>query len=245
MGVISDLLQTLKKLRKVKYGDTVLSSDHNDLVDAVNKLLDLYLPSRIDPTQFVYDPRMFINFTEPIRHDYFDRCHFSINAPSRCLVLNDYIRLVLETVRGINVQMYSGKIAVCFKFTKVQPIAGGAYYDYIVAITLGNCNGYEEIACGLLFYYIESNGRIVDLMSLCDGGSENCVDISPIPNDWTVLVLDTFAKRADVYNRNGNKLASIPITPIETTVEEIDISAETFPELDISPNKLEIDWIVY
>ena len=245
MGVISDLLQTLKKLRKVKYGDTVLSSDHNDLVDAVNKLLDLYLPSRIDPTQFVYDPRMFINFTEPIRHDYFDRCHFSINAPSRCLVLNDYICLVLESVKGINLQTYSGKIAMCFKFTKVQPIASnGAYYD-IASISIYNRNGYEEVTCGVIFYYTELNGYVEDKLSLCEGGAGNCVDVSPIPNDWIVLTMDTFAKRAELYNRNGNKLASISIKPVEVSEKVLYIYAETSPELDISPNKLEIDWIVY
>jgi len=57
MATIEELDNIVAKLRKVKYGDFVLASDHNDLVDAVTTIRDILkktsLSSGIDPDTVV------------------------------------------------------------------------------------------------------------------------------------------------------------------------------------------------
>jgi len=245
MGVISDLLQTLKKLRKVKYGDTVLSSDHNDLVDAVNKLLDLYLPSRIDPTQFVYDPHTIHNFIDsPCSIDY-ELCAYTIGEPSKCTLSRGDQYLYLESATGVYLRDFNGVIALCMKFTKVQPLYVGAPDTPIVYVYVEDYNGFDAISTACYFEYTEYNGKIYDKIYVCDGYSENRSEYSPIPNDWIVFFVDLFAREAKVLDRNGKCLCSVSLTTTETQECLFRVGAGFIPENGISPNKLEIDWIVY
>ena len=245
MGVISDLLQTLKKLRKVKYGDTVLSSDHNDLVDAVNKLLDLYLPSRIDPTQFVYEPYMIHNFIDsPCSIDY-EICGFTIGELSKCIVSGRHGYLHLESTSDICLRDLNGVIALCMKFTKVQPLYVGEPDTPIMIVFVEDYNGSDAISTACYFEYTEYNGKIYDKIYVCDGYSENRSEYSPIPNDWIVFFVDLFAREAKVLDRNGKCLCSVSLTTTETQERYFVVGAGYIPEGVISPNKLEIDWIVY
>jgi len=245
MGVISDLLQTLKKLRKVKYGDTVLSSDHNDLVDAVNKLLDLYLPSRIDPTQFVYEPYMIHNFIDSPCNDNYKTCRCCIKEPSKSIVSRKEEYLFMESISDICLRDINGVVAFCVKFTKVQPLNIGIPDFPIVYISVDDCNGSDAISTLCYFGYTEYNGKIYDKIYLCDGYSENRSEYSPIPNDWIVFFVDLFAREAKILDRNGKCLCSVSLSSIETQDRWFAMEAESVLMEGISPNKLEIDWIVY
>jgi len=245
MGVISDLLQTLKKLRKVKYGDTVLSSDHNDLVDAVNKLLDLYLPSRIDPTQFVYEPFMIHNFMDSPCSDWYYSCVYSLSKPSKSVVSHRWSGFNISSIDGLSLCDFNGKIAICTRFIKSQPLEN-RYCDVpIIEVYVEDNNGVDHMSSYFRYYYSYCNDKVVDKLVIEDEASGNSYEITPIPTDWLVLFIDFFAREAKVLDRHGNCLGSISFMAQSTEDKFFEISIATPIEIGISPNKLEIDWIVY
>jgi len=57
---VEELNKIIARLRKVKYGDLVLSADHNDLVDAVRCLRDLVVEVPVLPPGFFMELEKFI-----------------------------------------------------------------------------------------------------------------------------------------------------------------------------------------
>lgn len=245
MSVISDLLTTLSKLRKVKYGDIVLSSDHNNLVDVVNKLLELYLPSKIDPTKFIYTPVIFHNFIDSPCTGWYYSCACAVSEPSKCVVSHRWSGFNVASIDGVSLCDFNGKIAICVRFIKSQPLEK-TYCDVpTVDVYIDENNGMYHMSPCFRYYYCYCNDKVIDKLVIIDEASGNSFEIEPIPIDWTVLLIDFFAREAKVLDRNGNCLGSISFMAQSTDEKFFEIIIATPIELGISPNKLEIDWIVY
>ena len=181
MSVFDDLINTLSKLRKVKYGDVVLSSDHNDLVDSVNALSDLILPSRINPlsvnplattiyhfmdTQFTqyYDGHyiyaLLSNVIEPSKTSFnfcFPKYSIEIGTP----IIKSYFNNVLfENL--FSLRELIGKFYVCCRFVKKQPLYLGDR-PIVVGLHFEDSQNYDVVYCDIAFLYgKDENDNVVD-----------------------------------------------------------------------------------
>ncbi len=62
---LKKLLDLISKLRLVKHGDTILSDDHNSLVNVSKTIQELILPSAVSPEILGWKPHFFDNFLSP------------------------------------------------------------------------------------------------------------------------------------------------------------------------------------
>lgn len=136
MATIDDLDEIIAKLRKVQYGDIILTDDHNDLVDAVKVIRDLLgvpapaparvpsplYPSNLDPNDPAWTPRE--GWSKVYNFETFDELlEWANDELINATVTNSVVhsddgvgmavsRLMLTTTGELGVSNY--KFAVCF-----------------------------------------------------------------------------------------------------------------------------------
>ena len=251
MTEFRDTLDILSRLRKVKYGDVVLSSDHNDLVDSVNALFDLILPSRINPYDFVYEPYCLFNFLEPefvgqtAEDSLFIR--MTVTKPSLVTIsrYGEYIIMGLhgESPVGEPIPPLT-RIAVCLKYIKREkkPVINESPYEsYVFGLSLGLANGYKQVVANLGYAYNEELDAILSAVE--EGG--RIIEVTRIPDDWHVVVLDLPSEKAYIYDRNGNILGETIVDVSSTNAINVAIFGIIRGGNEIYPNEVNIDWVTF
>jgi len=243
MTEFRDTLEILSRLRKVKYGDVVLSSDHNDLVDSVNALFDLILPSRINPYDFVYDPYYVFNFFEPnplrIYTGEYQALQYNTIKPS--------IAVASKPNTGVDIELVNTStphVAVCLRYVKREKRDTYPYdfpYFFIGLVRFNISNGSIETFIDIGYVYNDQVDAIIDFT---DWDNPKTL-VSPIPTDWHVIYLDVLSGDLYIYDRNHNVIGR--------SKAYIDTNNNIFTNLwvwssgeePIYPNAMEVDWIAF
>ena len=251
MTEFRDTLDILSRLRKVKYGDVVLSSDHNDLVDSVNALFDLILPSRINPYDFVYEPHYLFNFLEPefSGQTEEERAFIRATVTKPSLVTasryGDGIIIGLSGVKGVGEPLLPPtRIAVCLKYIKREkkPVVNeNPYESYIFGLSLGLANGYKQVVANLGYAYNEELDAILSAVER----EGRIIEVTRIPDDWHVVVLDLPSEKAYIYDRNGKILGETIVDVSSTDTFCAVICGGVRGENEIYPNEVNIDWVIF
>ena len=251
MTEFRDTLDILSRLRKVKYGDVVLSSDHNDLVDSVNALFDLILPSRINPYDFVYEPHYLFNFLEPefVGQNVEDKLviRTTVTKPSLVVVSRNGDGFGI----GVNSEIGLGeptslltRVAVCLKYIKREKnpvVKEDMYFAYAFGLGLGISNNNKPIKTLIGYTYNEEK----DVIWVYYKSEGKVKEITKIPDDWHVVVLDYFSEKVYIYDRNGNVLGEAIAESSNFGHFSIVIVGGILKEDKIYPNEVNIDWVIF
>jgi len=255
---ISDLDSVIAKLRYVKYGDYVLSDDHNDLVDAVKIIRDILQdmqekleavgpparPSPFDPESYkpaggwklLEDFLSLDLFLKYMRFFDYDRDTYMLGGIVRDSVLYAGPSLELNYPLFMYMPRFYPLIYIAFK-------AGSDLYTEDITTTeiyAYSCDGSEYVACKIYLLASYTNSRL-DLQ-LRDYVTWELVTLEAgYDGGWRLACVDFQNSKFTIYDEGGSVIRSVSLG--RGTSEYPESEVYIYREYANTKNAIAVDWL--